>query len=196
MNLTQIIAPQSEPLTLDEARSACRVPDDIGETDPEIDLAIASARWMAENITGRQLITATWKLSLDKFPPYHRTRFERHKDTIELPRPPCQSVTSVTYYDADDVQQTLSTSLYEVDYGTEPARLRPVDGETWPDTYPRLNAVEITYVAGYGDGIEAMPECVRTWMLAYVRALYDGMPEVPDMSNVNHLLDPIMVARI
>jgi hypothetical protein len=67
---------------------------------------------------------------------------------ILLPRGPLQTLTSIVYYDASNVEQTLGTDQYT--YTTEtylPARLEPV--QYWPIAYPRPDAVTITYVSGY-----------------------------------------------
>ena len=54
----------------------------------------------AEDFTGRQLLTATFKGYLDEFPP--------DKDYIELPFGNLQSVTSIKYKDSDGTETTLT----------------------------------------------------------------------------------------
>jgi hypothetical protein len=56
-----------------------------------------------------------------------------------------------------NVQQTLASTEYESDLYAEPALIRPAFGKTWPTTYERFNAVELTAVVGYG-AASAVPE--------------------------------------
>lgn len=141
----QTVAPTAEPLTELEVKTYARV-----EHDQEDDLFlgwIKAARQEVERITGRQLVTATWRLTLDAFPEWE----------IRLPKAPVQSVTSITYVDENEAPQTLSASLYELDSDDEPAQVRPAYGEEWPTTLDHPGSVVITYVAGYG-AAAAVPE--------------------------------------
>jgi uncharacterized phiE125 gp8 family phage protein len=84
-------------------------------------------------------VTQTRTIRLDYLPAY-----------ILLDWCPVQSVSSITYYDANNSLQTMSASLYEVDVYSEPAIIRASANATWPTTYDRLNAVAVEFVAGYG----------------------------------------------
>jgi uncharacterized phiE125 gp8 family phage protein len=84
---------------------------------------------------GKALVTQTWTWT-----------GERPVGDFELPVQPVQSVTSIKYYDADNVQQTLTVSDYLLDDGV----LTPKRGVSWPQPYDRGDAYEIVFVAGYG----------------------------------------------
>ena len=150
MSLTQTAAPTVEPISLDEAKTFCRIDHD--EEDDDIRALITSARMTCESFNGRQFCTATWALRLDSFP-------TDTEGLIEL-LPPVQSVTSIAYIDPDGVAQTLSASLYSLDIYSEPARLRPAYGQSWPATRDVMNAVTVTFVAGYGAAAD-VPEPKR-----------------------------------
>ncbi len=137
MPTTLIIAPAVEPVTLAEAKLHLRV--DHSDEDALISSLISAARRYAETFTGRQIITATWELTLDAFP-----------WIIEPPHPLLQSITSIVYVDVDGVSQTLDASIYQVDITSTPGRVKPAFGEVWPGTRSQFNAVTVTYVAGYG----------------------------------------------
>jgi uncharacterized phiE125 gp8 family phage protein len=63
--------------------------------------------------------------------------------------------------DTDGTTQTLSTSRYQVDAKRRPGRMRPAYGYSWPATRPStVNAVTVTFVAGYGPAA-SVPESVR-----------------------------------
>lgn len=192
--LQLITAPTAEPVTLAEARAHLKEPE--VSDDPMIVAMITAARERAEAETRRQLMSATWDLHLDAFPV---------EDVIVLPRPPLQSVTHVKYYDADGVQQTLSSALYHVDAVSEPARIVLVDGEDWPDTEERPNAVTVRFVAGYQDAYDVpaataatVPAAIRQWLLLQVGAMYENrqaadggaMAATTVLPFVDALLDP------
>lgn len=159
--LTRITAPAVEPVTLAEAKLHLRV--DSNDEDVHIAGLITAAREQAESNTRRALITQTWRLTLDAFP-----------GIIELPRPRLQAVTSVQYVDTGGVMQTLDASAYQVAGTSEPARILPAYGRNWPATRHQLEAVSITYTAGYGNAGADVPASIRQWMLLYIGALYEN----------------------
>src|SRR3954471_23227089 len=103
MGLKQTVAPAIEPVTLQEAKDFARV--DGLEDDGLIASLIVTARQLAELATRRALITQTWVLKADAFPRARGNggwRFARRNapdDSIRLPLPPLQSVTSIRYVD-------------------------------------------------------------------------------------------------
>jgi uncharacterized phiE125 gp8 family phage protein len=159
MSLVQTIAPENEPITLEEAKAHCNIESDFVEDDDLIEGYIAAARESCEAKTGRQLVPATYALRLSGFP---------CGDTIELPKPPLVSVSGITYVDGDGEVQTLSTDVYEHDPYTTPGRVVLKYGENWPTTRSQRNAVTITFVAGYepGDGdVSTVPKLLKQGML-------------------------------
>lgn len=172
MSLVQTVAPTVEPITLDEAKLHLRV-DDPSE-DALIESLITAAREQAEEFTRRQLCTATWRMKLDWFP-CDPNEFGRSE--IVLPKPPLQSVTSITYVDADGATQTLSSSLYTVDTSSEPARLVPAYGEVWPTPRSQADSVTVTFVAGYG-AASAVPASVKAAMKLLIGHLYENRQSV------------------
>ncbi len=136
LTVRQIVAPQSEPLSLDEIQEHLRI-DTVDDVDL-LGIFIAMARSEVEKLTRRQLLTATWELFCDWFP-----------SEIRLPYPPIQSVSQIEYLDTAGVLQVLDASLYQTDLISEPARIRRAPNQSWPSTQAAaLNSVKITYVAG------------------------------------------------
>lgn len=143
-------------------------------------------------IIGRSLLTQTWELYLDEFP--------GAGGEVDLPLPPVQSVTSITYVDGAGVTQTLDSSKYDVNsYGTN-AKVRPAWGCAWPSTKTKLNAVKITYIAGYG-AAEAVPEPIKLAIKMLVAHWFENRENVaPGAANlaeipmsVTHLIAPYRV---
>lgn len=138
MPLKLITAPAAEPVSLADAKAHLRV--DHAADDDLIAALIAAAREDAEHRLGRALVMQTLEQVCDAFPA---------DGDIELPNPPLASVTSVKYLDSDGVEQTLSTSLYDVDSDSAPGEIHRAYGVTWPSTRCVENAVRARYVAGY-----------------------------------------------
>ena len=160
MALSLTTGPAVEPISLTEAKAQLRL--EIDADDTLVTSLIQSAREHAEHITKRQLITATWKLTLDAFP-----------SVITLPLPPLQSVSNIKYYDTDGVQQTLSTDLYQVDSESQPARIVPAYNTTFPSTRIMANAVEVNFVCGFGDAATDVPQKIKQAMLLFITWSYE-----------------------
>jgi uncharacterized phiE125 gp8 family phage protein len=153
MSLMLKTAPALEPITLVEAKRHLRVDLDFLDDDQYISALISAARATVEAWEWRSHVNQVWELRLDAFP--------ASAQPIYCPRPPLQSVGSIQYVDADGVTQTLSVDDYVVDPKSEPGRIMPAYGEVWPTTRPTtMNAVTITYTAGYGPDAQNVP--VRT----------------------------------
>jgi uncharacterized phiE125 gp8 family phage protein len=123
---------------------------DLTEDDALIRALGVAARRVAESIQNRALITQTLELALDEWP---------GGNTLEIPRPPLQSVASITYYDEDDGEYTLDAGSYLVDTYSEPGRVVLRADQSWPDEVLRpANGVIVQFVAGYGDEESEVPE--------------------------------------
>ena len=157
------------PLTVGELRGWLREDDDW-QNDVIVSL-LRAATELVETMSGRQLLSATWELVLDRFP---------SDGVIWLPRPPLQSVTSVTYIDPAGATQTVALSDYLIDTASEPGRLTPAPGRQWPVTEEgRTNAVTVRYVAGWNDP-SAVPEAARQAVRLLVAHWYEHREAATD----------------
>lgn len=103
----------------------------------------------AKGWLNRAVLTQTWKAYPQKW------------DTvIELPFPPLQSVTSITYTDADGATQTLSTDVYGVSTKGVFGQVYLKTDQTFPDLYTDPDPITITFVCGYG-AAAAVPNGIR-----------------------------------
>lgn len=135
-----------EPISVTDMKAHLRV--DISDDDSYIGALITAARQYLEEITGRALITQTWRYSFNQW----------YEWEIELPRAaPLQSVSSIQYYDVNNALQTLDSAVYQVDTDVDPGRIRPLWGQIWPSVYYRMAAIQVTFVAGYGDAASNVP---------------------------------------
>jgi len=207
MPLQLVTPPAGEPISLAEAKQHLRV--DGGDDDLLIGSLITAARQAAETITGRQLMTARWRLVLDAFPGpllMHAgsgSSFSLPAHAILLAKCPVQSVVSVEYLDMNGTTQVLPASDYVLDAACEPARLSPVFDKTWPPTLPQIGAVMVTFDAGYGSASE-VPEGLKSWIKLRVGSLYGHREEMAVLSRgridplpfVDGLLDGFKVSLV
>ena len=184
--VTQTVAPTVEPITATEAKLHCRV--DISTDDSLIAALIVAARQYCEYYTGRAFVTRTLRADICYF--YDQTR---------LPHKPIQSISSVKYYNtaSPSVLTTLDSGVY--------ALVRDMvvrnDGQTWPSVYPRLDAIEITYVAGYEstssplDYAAAVPDAIKQAMYLVIGDLYEnreGQVLYPGQIQVNKTVNMLL----
>lgn len=94
-------------------------------------------------------------------------------ETLDLPFPPLQSVTTVITYDRGNNAATFSASKYQVDL--QSGRIYLNEGETWPSDLRAQDAVQVTYVAGYGSG--SVPDPILQAIRLQVQSMYDGTCE-------------------
>jgi uncharacterized phiE125 gp8 family phage protein len=148
---------------------------DSDEEQPRVaSILIPAATQFAESETGRQLITATWTLYLDKFP--------CSGQRIELPKPPLKTVTSVKYYDTAGVLQTWAAAG---NYGVQALAgpfadcgyISPAYAVIYPTTQSRADAVEIEFTSGYGDTFASVPPMIRAAMLLIVGEQFERREE-------------------
>lgn len=156
-------APTEEPVSIDEAKTHCRIENT--EENGYVQGLIVAARQMVENYTNRALITQTWKAYFDRFPIGY--------NPVDLPKAPVQSVTSITYVDSDGDTQTLASSEYTVDTDSEPGRFYLAYNKTWPSVRNVAKAVTVTFTAGYGDA-EDVPDAIKQAMFLMIGHLYEN----------------------
>ena len=139
---------------------------DAATEDTLIATYIAAAENFILQRRSIQAISATWKLYLDEFP---------DSGVIELPIVPVSSITSIAYVDTAGDTQALAASKYLLDttgYDHSPCRVTPAYGESFPATREQINAVTITFVAGYGAASANVPGDLRAAILLYVADRY------------------------
>lgn len=150
MIIKLVTQPASEPVTAAVVRQLS-LPGVDSSLDTEITALIPTARQIIENLSGRALISQTWDRWYDHAFPAD----------MEFPMAPLQSVTSITYVDADGASQTLATGVYTVDGDSEPGRVYLAYGQSWPSVRGIPKAVKVRFVAGFGDAADDVPESLR-----------------------------------
>lgn len=208
MGLSTLTPPPVTSLVVSTAELAAYLRLPLLPSDPNDFLLynlLREAQEYLERETEQQLFTATKLQTLDFFPggncmgdwagewPYGQSSpvapnmmaqrpFSRE---IRLRTPPLQSVTSVTYvYQGQTL--TLSPSLYTVDAVGLPGRIVLNGGQVWPATDIVANAVQITYVCGYGASPSSIPTSFKTAVRWFANHLYENR-EAATANNLKEL---------
>ena len=179
--------PAVEPVTLARAKLHLRV--DHADEDDLITDHITTARMECEIRTQRTLVHTGWTWPLDAFPPAG--------GVLTLPMPPLVSLVAITYVDPAGATQTLAAELLHIDTLGQPGRIAPASG-SWPASADRINAVTVTYTAGYGPAAADVPHPLVQWMLRAIGDLHANRersaerPKVPQ-GFADGLLDPFLI---
>lgn len=156
MTLVHVSGPATLPVSVAEMRQHLRV--DTEEEDAVIESYIRAALLHVEKVTGVAFAEQTWRWYGDEFP----------DDEICLGMGPVIAVTSVTYQDADDVEQTLDPAEYRVDVVSQAGRVI-LAGNAWPTT----NEVENSIIVEFTAGLATTPEDVKHAIRLLVASMYE-----------------------
>lgn len=157
--LRLVAAPTDDVVTLAQAKAHLRI--SWNDEDDYITQVIAASRAVIEgpNGAGICLTPQTWRLSLDIFPgsirhagrASHAVGYEMGNiySEIRIPLGPVTQITSITYKDQDNNDQTVAD--FRVDYDTAPCRIWPARDQAWPIVLYEPGAVKVEFTAGFGD---------------------------------------------
>jgi uncharacterized phiE125 gp8 family phage protein len=142
-----------EPVTMEEAKTHLKVALAFIDDDAYITGLISAARFEAERFSRRVFLTQTWEQYLDSFPGRHGGEYNSNRERfyISVLKPRLQSIVSIQYLDQSGALQTLATSSYVIDSGSEPGRIAPASGVPWPATSHLPKAVTIRLIGGWAD---------------------------------------------
>lgn len=170
---TRTIAPTDTIISLAEAKEQLVISH--GDDDSFLLGLVASASRAVEEMTGRALMTQTWRQELHG---------AAARDDVLLRRTPVQSITSIAYYDRENTLQTAPADDFRLYGDADRSFIRPEVGQSWPALYARLDALRITYVAGYGDSPSDVPAELRTAALMLVAHWYERREAVTEAVSV------------
>ena len=155
--------PATTAISLAEAKAFLRVDSDYDDDDAYITSLIGVATNVVEQFTRRRLITQTYNIYYDEFPPF-----------MDLQVGNVASVTHVKYYDTDNTLQTLNTSEYDVDIRVKPGRIYQAEDGNFPSTYERANSVEVEFVVGSADS--DVEDAIKQAMYIVIGRYYENLP--------------------
>jgi uncharacterized phiE125 gp8 family phage protein len=154
----QLITPATE--------SVLSLQDHLRVDGDDDDLVLASFLAAAEDYVEKDLDRAMMRKT-------YRLDCKRFYPCIGLPWSPLSSVQFIKYYDSSNALQTLASSVYDVNITVEPAQVQLAYNQTWPTTYARPNAVQITYDVGY-ETAEEVPQLQKQAVLLLIGAWFEN----------------------
>jgi uncharacterized phiE125 gp8 family phage protein len=160
MSSLLLTAPAIEPVSLDEARAFLRVEN--YDDDHVIAALIAGARIHVEAQTRRALITQSWRLTRDAWPPDGRL-------TV-LPAP-LQALTAASITDSTGNVTDIDVQAFVPDLGASALIFAP-----WALPAPGQIAagIELDVTVGYGDAAIDVPQALRQAIRMLVSHWYDN----------------------
>lgn len=187
-------SPVTEPVSLAEAKLHLRV--DYCDEDSLITSLIYAAREVVEGKLRRSVFAQTWQMTMDQFPypvdvltvtPSQRDGYlfpslYYSYYAINLPRTRVVSVTSVTFQTIDGETITLDPSIYAVDVNSEPARIVPKNGATWPYVDNFLpGSIVVTFVSGGWD-TNTVPASIKQAMLLLIGTWFANRESISELN--------------
>jgi len=173
--------PATTAISLAEAKAFLRVDSDYDDDDSYITSLIGVATNVVEQFTRRRLITQTYNIYYDEFPPF-----------MDLQVGNVASVTHVKYYDTNNTLQTLDTSEYDVDIRVKPGRIYQAEDGNFPNTYERANSVEVEFVVG--SAASDVEDAIKQAMYIVIGRYYENRQDVVTGTIASEL--PLMVDHL
>ena len=190
----------SEPITIAEAKAYSRVDDD---TDDILFISlIKTARRYVEKQTGLALKTQTWAAILNRWPEGQGQGFGgpwwdgvqqapisliTSTTTIEIPKRPFQSVSSIKLRDAYGSLTTVDPSVYFTEVSDMRGRVNRVLGQIWPVVIlANSGAIEITFTAGFDAApYSGLPDDLKLAVNILIKHWYDNRELISEGKAVN-----------
>lgn len=174
-------------ISLDELKAHPSFRIEHNDDDATLLDHLRSGTEAAEIRCGRNFLDATYREVLDTFPGWDCP--------IRLMQIPVKSVSSITYYDLDGVQQTLDSAAYTVLIPRKtPASIHCAPDYTWPSTQTRPDAVTITYVTGFTTG--TLPAAFKDYAITYASTLYNNLDDKQQTACLERLANLLSVRVI
>lgn len=186
--VTVVTGESVDVVTTAQIKTNLRIASSDSTHDTQIEICRDASISVAKEYLQKSLMNRTLKLSLDNIPfsdsvlpntegittgPF----LEYRQRSVNLPFSPLVSVTSVKTFDDSDTETTMASSRYYVDTASEYGRVVLRTGETWDDMLRVANAIEITYVAGYGSIATSVPAGIRQGIIVLASHFFEN----PDM---------------
>lgn len=154
-----VTGPTAEPLSLSEVKKHLEIATSDTVHDTHLSSLISEAREQWESDTDSATCYQTYKV-----------RVEGLQDKFRLPKGPIQSITSITYFDGNNVSQTLSASLYQLHID----EFRIAYQQILPTTAARWDAWTINYRCGYSQDATLVPAIAKRAMLLLVGHYFEN----------------------
>lgn len=185
---TLITNAAQKPITLDEVKTYLKI--DGSDLDTDLSLFIDTVTNKAEQITGRDFLTKTYKGYLDCFP-------SSSSQGIQIRKSKLQTITSIKYLVATVLTTFDSTNYYITDK-QEYSEIWLLDTKTYPTDVDvnRKQAIEIIFTAGFGTDPCDVPQDLKNAMLAHVSFLNENRGDCPDEAGINNSITQLYLPYV
>lgn len=167
-----VTPPAADPLSLEQVKHNLNI--DYDDDDLYLTALLTAATQEVERLINRAIMPQTWQLYLDRFPP--------NSGPIYIPKPPLQSVTSVTFTDTEFNINTVpgpsggvggaNGATYIVDVHREPGVVTPSWSNFWPPVVLQpIDSVCVTFVAGYASAAK-VPTIIKQAIMFLITEWY------------------------
>jgi uncharacterized phiE125 gp8 family phage protein len=152
--------PEAEPLSVTDAKAYLRV--ETSDDDVLIASLIAAARSHVEALSRCVLLTQTWRLALDGWPP----------DGCIKPRlAPLNTVTAARVYDEAGAAHAIDPENFVLDAAQGVIAVRPC---SLPQPGRAIAGIEIDVAAGFGDASSDVPPALTQALRMLLAHWYDN----------------------
>ena len=159
-------------VTLAEIKEHLRLENSYTTEDTLLTSYLKAATTMAEKYMNRFILDTTISAFYDQFPD---EQFDVYKGKVS-------EITAITYKDADSAAQTWTSSKYDTDLHSIPARIKPNINESFPDSDGSMNNIQIAYKVGWPT-VSDVPEDIKIAIKLTTARLYlvreDGVHKMP-----------------
>tara|TARA_Y100000310_G_scaffold318172_1_gene371904 strand:- start:47 stop:640 length:594 start_codon:yes stop_codon:yes gene_type:complete len=162
---TTITGPINPAVSVDDCKLDLRIESSFTLDDDLILSYINASSKLASEITGRKLISETIKYSIES---------AESNGGVTLPFNPVSSVTEIQYFDTDNVSQALDVNDFYLYNFDDKSVLCPKEGIVWPTVNDRRDAINITFVAGYGLNSSDIPVTITRAIRLLVTHYYEN----------------------
>lgn len=165
------------PITVLEAKSQLFIRASVTTWDTEIEAYINAGMAFFENMTRQTLIEATYIGYFNTF-----TR------SLLLKRAPFRATIAVTYFDENNVEQTVGTSNYYTTESDYYSHLIFVDTFEIPKTFDRPQILKVEFNAGISTDETDTPEDIKQGLKMYVAHMYENRGDCVAQGDVPEVI--------
>lgn len=144
-----LTGPSAEPLTVTDLKDFLRITQDA--EDALLARLVTTARQMVESAAARILLTQTWRVTKDAWPP---------SGLILLPLAPAVALAAARLRHPDGGETDLPLSAFTLRGDRTPAALA-CDGSALPAPDRALGGIELDLVLGYGTAAEVPGDLIQ-----------------------------------
>lgn len=153
--------PERLPISIDQLKAQVRDEECDSAQDALMKAIIQAVAGYFENYTSRVLLNTTFKTFRDCF-----------YSCIELRKSMFQSIVSFQYYKAG-VLTPVDSSIYQVTQSNDYSKIILLNNQYFPqDADTRAQAVEITFIAGFGERSSDIPDDIKTGLLQHAAYMW------------------------